>query len=232
MVTPRLHNEGRQRRFTTTPSTDDGDRPPLPPQRPRVPTTHGWRSAPMIITTRMTGDRPPPSITGYARVKHRARFDSTHCVHYSHTSLMTNVSCRFHDDDAHAAKTRLRRCSSIITLHNNGNRPPPPQSNWSQRHPPVTHAPAPTHPSNSHASNPAAPPTEPMHQPPPNGAEHITAPLHSQSHRQPSCHVADRTWQPDGSSSLNSTAAKRTLRGAGTEPRCCRPLLMTTTMRP
>ncbi|EDR02123.1 uncharacterized protein LACBIDRAFT_310043 [Laccaria bicolor S238N-H82] len=33
---------------------------------------------------------------------------------------------------------------------------------------------------------------QPMHQPPPNGAEHITAPLHSQSHRQPSCHVADR----------------------------------------
>ena len=55
-ITPWSHNEGWQRRFTT----HDGDRPLLPPQRPRVSTTHAWRWAPTIITTRTTtGDEHP-----------------------------------------------------------------------------------------------------------------------------------------------------------------------------
>ena len=49
-----------QRRFTT----NDGGRPLLSPQRPGVFATHGWRSAPIIIITRMTtGDESITSTT-------------------------------------------------------------------------------------------------------------------------------------------------------------------------
>ena len=70
------------------PSTNDGDHPPLPPQWPRVPTTHGWRWAP----TQAAGSPLSPQRKGTLDVRraggrqwgyryHHKRATSTHHQH-------------------------------------------------------------------------------------------------------------------------------------------------------
>ena len=60
------------------PSTNDGDRPPLLPQRPRVPTTHGWRWAP----TQTAGGPLSPQRKGALDVRRAGGRQCEICYHH------------------------------------------------------------------------------------------------------------------------------------------------------